>query len=139
MTSASAFPNLQTQQYSFLLLTTFRKNGDPVATPVWFAQENDRIYVITSIHTGKVKRARNNPAVTVAPCTPSGKPLGEAVKAKIVGIHTFDQPQAKHGDEVLNRKYKWQKRLGFGLINFVDINIRRKPLSWVILEIAPET
>lgn len=55
------------QDQAYLALTTFRRNGAPVATPVWFAQEDQRLYIMTGADTGKVRRIRNNAQVEVAP------------------------------------------------------------------------
>lgn len=58
----------------YVLLTTFRKNGDGVATPVWIAGLPDGSAGFTTEDTsGKVKRIRNNAAVTVQPCSMRGK------------------------------------------------------------------
>jgi PPOX class probable F420-dependent enzyme len=53
----------------YISLTTFRKNGVKVATPVWFGEDGDKLYVMTLSKMGKTKRIRNNPRVTVATCT----------------------------------------------------------------------
>jgi PPOX class probable F420-dependent enzyme len=60
----------------YISLTTFRKNGAGVRTPVWFAEEKGKLYVMTSSKLGKYKRIRNNPAVKIAPCTMRGKVTG---------------------------------------------------------------
>jgi uncharacterized protein len=60
----------------YVSLTTFRKNGSTIATPVWFGEENNKLYVMTISTTGKVKRVRNNTQVRVAPCTMRGKVIG---------------------------------------------------------------
>ncbi len=67
--------DLQPQKY--ISLETYKKNNQPVRTPVWFVINNDLIYVITREDTGKVKRLKNNPQVKLAPCTFRGKPIGE--------------------------------------------------------------
>ena len=46
----------------YISLTTFRKNGTGVATPVWFGEEDEKLYVMTLNKMGKMKRIRNNPA-----------------------------------------------------------------------------
>lgn len=51
----------------YISLTTFRKNGAGVATPVWFGEEDGKLYVMTRSDMGKTKRIRNNPHVRVAP------------------------------------------------------------------------
>jgi uncharacterized protein len=52
----------------YISITTFRRDGTPVATPVWVVAEGGRLYVWTGAQTGKAKRIRHHPAVTVAPC-----------------------------------------------------------------------
>ena len=58
------------------LLTTYRKSGEPVPTPVWFGLADGKLYMRTEAGVGKVKRMRSNPRVRVAPCTMRGRPLG---------------------------------------------------------------
>jgi PPOX class probable F420-dependent enzyme len=64
---------------TYISLTTFRKNGDPVATPVWVVREGDSLFVITEDNSGKIKRLRNNPAVLLAPCDVRGRVEGDTV------------------------------------------------------------
>ena len=61
----------------YILLVTYRKNNQPVKTPVWFIIKDDLVYVVTRDQTGKVKRLRNNNQVKFALCTISGKVTGE--------------------------------------------------------------
>lgn len=56
----------------YVSLVTFRKTGEPVATPVWFADLGGSFGVITDNNVGKVKRIRNNPKVTVQVCDVKG-------------------------------------------------------------------
>jgi PPOX class probable F420-dependent enzyme len=63
-------------------LETYKKTGQPVATPVWFTIDGDRLFVVTRSDTGKVKRLRNNEVVRVMPCGMRGEPKGEWVGAK---------------------------------------------------------
>ena len=67
-------------------LETFRKNNQPVRTPVWFVIKNDLIFVVTRDQTGKVKRLRNNLQVKIATCNFKGKIKGEWISgtAKIL-------------------------------------------------------
>jgi PPOX class probable F420-dependent enzyme len=64
------------------LLVTFRRNGDPVPTPVWFGLDEDSVYARSEERVGKVKRIRANPRVLVAPCDSRGKPLGPAAEGR---------------------------------------------------------
>lgn len=63
----------------YLSLTTYRKNGDAVATPVWLVRDGDVLNVITQKNSGKVKRIRNNAQVLLAPCDARGRIQGESV------------------------------------------------------------
>jgi len=63
----------------YVALTTFRRDGRPVATPVWFATLADgRLAVVTDAEAGKRKRLRNDPRCTVAPCDVRGRVHGPA-------------------------------------------------------------
>jgi PPOX class probable F420-dependent enzyme len=63
------------------LVTTFRRSGVAVSTPVWAAESDGRFYVRSERTAGKVKRLRNDPRVLIAPCTVRGKPLGAPLEA----------------------------------------------------------
>ena len=66
----------------YLSITSFRRNGAGVATPVWFVQEGGRLLVQTEADSGKVKRIRHNPQVMIAPCTATGRLLADPVPAR---------------------------------------------------------
>jgi PPOX class probable F420-dependent enzyme len=65
-----------------VLLTTYRRDGRPVGTPVSIAGDGDRAFVRTWETSGKFKRIRNNPEVEVGPSTALGKPTGPAIRAR---------------------------------------------------------
>lgn len=56
----------------FLSLTTFKRNGDGVATPMWVAVDDGRLAFWTPSDSWKVKRARRDPRVIVVPCSRMG-------------------------------------------------------------------
>ena len=60
-------------------LTTFKRDGTPVGTPVHIAVAGGKAYFRTPHKTWKVKRLRNNPRVEIAPSTFRGKATGAAV------------------------------------------------------------
>ena len=70
----ATFPDLGKEQC--IALTTFRKTGQAVTTPVWFAQSPGTIYVETHADAGKLKRLHHTAHVTLAPCSYSGKVTG---------------------------------------------------------------
>ena len=71
------FPDLRKEQC--IALTTFRRTGQAVTTPVWFAISLGTIYVETHADAGKLKRLRHTARVTLAPCTYSGKVTGSVI------------------------------------------------------------
>ena len=52
----------------YISLVSFKRDGTPVATPLWFVVDGERLLAITDAHSAKVKRIRRDPEVTVAPC-----------------------------------------------------------------------
>ena len=65
-----------------LSIETYRRNGEPVRTPVWFIEDGGTFYVRTAKSTGKYKRIRNNPSVKIAPCDSRGNVKGEWISAE---------------------------------------------------------
>jgi PPOX class probable F420-dependent enzyme len=61
------------------LLTTFRRSGAAVSTPLSILIKADRVYFVTATDSGKAKRMAANPAVTLAACTVNGKVLAPPV------------------------------------------------------------
>jgi len=105
--------------HKYLNLETFKRNGDGVKTPVWFAVDpaNDlatdaaRLYAYTTGDSGKVKRIRNNAHVRIAPCDMAGKLLGDWVEAR---AEIVTGEEAEYGDRLLNKKYlPWKQLLNF--------------------------
>jgi PPOX class probable F420-dependent enzyme len=87
----------------YVLLTSFRKDGTPVATPVWAARDGNWLAVWTAADSGKVKRIRRSGRVTVAPCTARGKPLGPAVPAQAM---LMDDAETRRVRGLIKRKYR---------------------------------
>ncbi|MET9123945.1 MULTISPECIES: PPOX class F420-dependent oxidoreductase [unclassified Streptomyces] len=65
----------------FLLITSYRKNGTGVPTPVWVVRDGDALGAWTVADSWKVKRIRNRSDVLVGPCDVRGNPTGEQVPA----------------------------------------------------------
>ena len=105
-TTTSDFPTLAGHEY--MSLTTTRKSGQPVPTPVWFAQEGATLYVMTMRSSGKAKRISHTAQVTVAPCTRTGELLGQAVPAAAPMALEHERAAA---DQALEQKYGEQKKM----------------------------
>ena len=95
------------QGQKYISLKTFRKNGVGVATPVWFGEEDGKLYVMTRSDLGKTKRIRNNPQVRVSPCTIRGIVTGPEFPATARILPPEEHQRAR---QTLNRKY-WMARI----------------------------
>ena len=93
----------------YLSLTTFRKNGVPVRTPVWFAENEGKLYLFTNPKSGKVKRIHNNPSVRIAPCTMRGRVTGPEFEAT---ARILPSSETELGLSLLKKKY-WLMRIPF--------------------------
>lgn len=115
------------QQY--LNLETFRKNGQGVKTPVWFAREGDSLYVWTQADSGKAKRARNIARVNIAPCKADGALLGDWHSAT---VRRDDSP-----DAVKKVRGLFVKKYGLMFYAFGLLGVLRRA-RYTTLEITPE-
>jgi len=93
----------------YISLATFRKNGAAVYTPIWFAEQNGKLCVMTRNDSGKYKRIRNSSRVKVAPCTMRGKITGPEFDGTARVLPAEQWGQAR---EALHRKY-WMTRVSF--------------------------
>jgi hypothetical protein len=94
-------------RHEYLALTTFRRDGTPVTTPVWAAPADGHLYVYTPIRSGKVRRIRRTPRVTLAPCDFSGNPHGPAVPAR---ARVLDHSELRTVRRALTAKYGYRFR-----------------------------
>ena len=76
-------------------------------TPVWFGEDDGKLYVMTRGTMGKAKRIRNNPQVKVAPCTIRGQVTGPEFPAT---ARVLPLEEHKHARETINGKY-WMARI----------------------------
>jgi PPOX class probable F420-dependent enzyme len=105
--AVSAFSPLDGARY--LLLTTYRESGEPVATPVWFARTaSDRVVFTTDARAGKVKRLDRDPRCTVAPCDVRGRTDATAIAAR---GRLLAGDEAAEADRALARTYGLTWRL----------------------------
>ena len=102
----SEIKDLQSQKY--ISLETYKKNENPVRTPVWFVIHSDLVYVITREKTGKVKRIKNNSHVKISPCTFNGKSAGKWIS----GIATkVEGEESKRAIELRKKKYGFMEKI----------------------------
>ena len=86
----------------YLSLTTFKKDGSAVSTPVWVARDGDELVVITDATSGKAKRIRNSGRVALAPCDMRGKVTGPSVDGV---ARLTDSTDTAHIAAQIKRKY----------------------------------
>ena len=116
----------------YISLTTFKRDGTAVSTPVWVAGDGGRLLVHSAASTWKVKRIRRDSHVRVAPCGATGKIHGEALEgeAAILGDTALVE-------ELEARKYGLMYRL-IHLLGVVSRTLRRQPVpDSVTIEILP--
>ena len=92
---------------TYLSLTTFKRDGTGVATPVWFVAEAGKLLVVTDADSHKVRRIHRNPAVTVAECTARGRLRSSPVPARAQILPCHQAPRAR---QLMARKY-WLDRI----------------------------
>ena len=116
----------------FVSLTTFRRSGEPVSTPVWVARDGDALIVTTPRASGKVKRLRNSPRVELRPCSRMGHiDDDDTPVAGTAEIVTEVAPRRLTG--LIRRKYGLEYRVVMGIERLA----RSGPSERVILRINP--
>ena len=132
MTANPAYVSLGDE--AFISLTTFRKTGEAVSTPVWIGRDGDALIVTTPDDTGKVKRVRNNARVEMRPSNRMGKVADDAVTvtgyAQIIGGAAGMAPL----EQIIKKKYRVEYYV-FMLIERIAAK-RQKPR--VILRITSD-
>ena len=111
----------------YCVLVSYRKNGQPMPSPLWFGVADGKLYFQTSATGYKVKRIANNPEVRVAPCNSRGKPLGPPFlgKARIV-----PESEAPAAERALQSNYGAGRRVFTAFTGDVDS---------VYVEVTPTT
>lgn len=86
----------------YLSITTYKKDGTAVATPVWFVEEDGLLFVETDGDSGKVKRIKRNSSIAVAPCGGRGRLHGQPVRAR---AEILPETALPHVEQLLEQKY----------------------------------
>ena len=105
----------------FVSITTFKRDGTPVSTPVWVAGENGNLLVISEADTWKVKRIRRDGHVRVAPCSARGVVRGAPIEAD-----AEIDPDTEAVEILLARKYGWMYR-AYVRFSALTRRLRRQP------------
>lgn len=110
----------------FIRLTTFRKNGEGVGTPVWVARDGDSLVAFTPQGTAKLKRLRHTSRVEIVECGRQGKVAEGAVPVRAVASIETDQATVDHVAALLKAKYGVEYRLFMAVESAVSF-VRRTP------------
>ncbi len=89
----------------FVLLTTFRRTGEAVGTPVWLAQSGNELLITTSATSGKVKRLRHTARVQLVPCSATGSVADGATVVDLRAEVRTDAETMARLDSALESKY----------------------------------
>ena len=93
----------------YLSVTSFKRDGTGVATPVWFVADVRRLVALTDLHSAKVRRMRRNPRVLVASCRADGKLRSEPLPARVEVLTAT--PELERVQKRLSERYKISYRL----------------------------
>jgi uncharacterized protein len=112
----------------YLLLTTYRKDGRAVPTPVWVVADGGTLFAWSATDSGKVKRIRRDGKVDVGPCDIKGKPTGESVPGR---AELLDESGSDRVRALISKKYGitgkltlWGSKLRRGRNGSIGILIR---------------
>jgi uncharacterized protein len=126
-TETNKAAELDSLQGNHIMLTTFRKNGNAMPTPVWYGRAGNHLYIFSLATAGKVKRIRNSPKAQVAACTGIGRITGPTMEAQARILPKEEELVARRA---LRRKYPITFRFSEVFANGL---LRRK---WAFLEIT---
>jgi len=116
----------------FVSLTTFKKDGGAVATPMWIGRDGDQLFFWTPADSWKAKRAKNNPRVTLVPCSRGGKVRDGATPVDGAAEVITDPATVERLAGVIRRKYGVE----FFIVTFIERILARGTKPRLILRIA---
>ena len=118
----------------FVSLTTFRRSGEAVPTPVWVVRDGDALLVTTPEGSGKVKRLRHTPRVELRPCSRRGEVAEGAPVLSAVAEVVADEAAHARLAGLLKAKYGME----FRLVMAIERVVRRGPARRVVLRITAD-
>ena len=132
MTQAPTLHNLGGER--FVLLTTYRRYGEPVATPVWVLPDAGAAIVSTPEGAGKLKRLRARPARHAPAVRPSRqRQARRARSSRAAPRSSATPPPPRPSTAGSSRKYGVEFRI-FMAIEWV---VRRGNSTRVVVRITP--
>jgi PPOX class probable F420-dependent enzyme len=127
----AADPVAPLQGARYVLLTTYRRGGAPVPTPVGPIVRDGKVYAYTPANSGKAKRVRRRAQVEVAACTRRGEPTGQAIEGR---ARVLDSAEAEAMKEQFRRLWRRQ----YGPLYFVmAVAERLRGVERCVIEVTP--
>lgn len=116
----------------FVSLTTFKRNGEPVATPLWLVTDGGQLVFWTPADSWKVKRVGRDARVTMVACSRSGKvsPGEETVSGR--GEVVDEAGEVRRVEGLFRRKYG----LGYRVVTGIERLIRRGHTQRVLIRVT---
>ncbi|MEO7071315.1 MAG: PPOX class F420-dependent oxidoreductase [Nostocoides sp.] len=105
----------------YVALTTWRRNGAAVTTPVWIARDGDELVVISEANVGKTKRLNRGGPVALQPCSMRGELMAGAPVINGTGRVVRDAADVKAVQRAIRAKYPEARMAGYfqSLLPFV--------------------
>jgi PPOX class probable F420-dependent enzyme len=125
-------PRTALGQQRFVSLTTFKRSGEGVATPMWIGRDGADLFAWTPADSWKVKRIRNNPRVLLAPSSRFGKVPDDVSPVEATAEVDTDPATVERLARELRGKYGF----GFLLVTLIERIAARGSKPRVILRIA---
>jgi PPOX class probable F420-dependent enzyme len=119
----------------FVSLTTYKRNGEGVATPLWIAADDGQLVFWTPADSWKVKRVRRDARVTMRPCSRSGKVAPGAPTVEGRGHVVDDAAEVARVEAMFKRKYG----LGFRVVTALEKLVRRGHTERVVIRVDAES
>jgi len=107
----------------YVSLTTYRRDGTAVATPVWVVRNGDELFIVSDAGAGKVKRIRNSGRVVLTACSVRGKIAPGAPSAPGTA-RLLGPADTEAGRALIARKYA-MARIGYLFARL--LRLRRAP------------
>lgn len=118
----------------FVALTTFKRNGEGVSTPMWIARDGADLFVWTPADSWKVKRVRNDPRVALVPSSRGGKVREGAAVVEGTAQVVSDPAEVDRLAALIRQKYG----LVFRVVTLIETILARGRKPRVVLRITAD-
>lgn len=107
LASAAATGSVSQLSGRHVAVVSYRRDGTPVATPVWFAVLDGEVVFRSLAHAHKVRRILHDPRVLVSSCSARGRPTGPPISGR---ARLLDAASAPAAEQALRGRYSLGRR-----------------------------